>query len=309
MTVPNIGNPHRRLARLSSECLSECSCPIFQIDTQEDADRLVDCPTINGTLLFGETASGKITFPNAKIISRITAQYNNFLTAIESPKVESIEQIYIRNCSELTSLQFPSLRTYGSIGLDQLSKLQTVSLSSDSLQPRDDLPISIAISKTLITSLKDWIPSLPSNITELEVEDNPQLNEIDVANIYIAGWMAIKNNGPSLKLNFSNLSEAMGIDLSNVQLEEFPVLRNVSEYLNITGISNSKLNFPKLNQVSVNVEIVGNRNLTTLTMPNLTNVDFNLSISDNPSLEINEESLGGLRYVGGEVIINARLSG
>lgn len=249
------------------------------IQNAGDATAMASCKTFTGNIAIATDTSDDLSFDGME-------RLNGDLIGVEAPNVKRISanklnqidgEMYLMGLTRLYTLEFPSLKSVGSLRWNALPVLNTLGFTAEVTQAK-----SIYIENTALRSL-DGI-----NLAEAEtvfIANNGFITSVDMDLGNVTNALTFANNNEALAINLPNLTWASNLTFRFVGSLEMPLLKTLNGSLGL--YNNGFLNFsaPSLTKVGDALAIVANEQLNNLTFPLLTTVSANIQIANNSKIE------------------------
>lgn len=272
---------------------------------------------ILGDVIIGSNFSGSLDLGNFYFIDgTLSATDNGNFTGITGSNLTlfgtGLGGLHLQNLSSFNNLDLPALNSSEELFLSLLPELDHLSLPSFNFNDALDFDLDFTVNSTGISEF-NGLENL-SRMSSITITNNPNLTKVDFGSVTDLTYnLTVFNNGPGLALNFSGLSTASSIKLSNVDsinLGHFSLAEYGIELTNNTFIT---IDTGELQVLGLNGFLCrDNANLASLQMSSLWN-DYDsqsspIQIYNNPKLVITESSFGMLAYAG-NITINATING
>ncbi|KAK6515085.1 hypothetical protein TWF506_007434 [Arthrobotrys conoides] len=276
------------ITRVSSQTFN-CTAELQTVNSQSDLDELSNCGTLSGSLSLGRDIVNATINGIQTIRGAFRIPYGAKVQRVEAPDLAFIGGImHLNGALNLTFLNMPSLANVGSIRFEDLPRLRTLGFGSQVGSLNDEFTsIQLVVWDTAIESLKDIIYQ---KIETVQINENPNLMDINLPIKNITGVFAVRENGEGTKVSLPYLESAGYVSM---------------------GAAVGEVNLPNLTWVETSV-VISSRSLKTLEFPNLVNIgkervstntrQASLEISRSPNLT--EISFPKLEYIMSDLRIN-----
>lgn len=302
---------------------TSCASSTFTINSAAEASALADCSTLVGDVIIGpEIQQVNISGPT-QIDGDVIMENSYGTISFSSSTLTTIAGVLgLKNITVLSTLSMPALTSVGSIHLESLPALNTLTFES-----RITKAENISVIDTFLSSI-EGIGS--SHTDEVRITDNRRLRKLDLSIRNITGHLTVQLNGARTEILFSDLVVAKALTINNVTSFEAPRLKAIeglaqfdSNYFNsssfavpllttIDGLASfddsqfTSLNIPSLENCG-GLVITNSPNLTDIDLPALKTVSGQLKMTNNTMLEV-VNGLEGLTTVLTDIKVRGLLS-
>jgi hypothetical protein len=265
----------------------------IRIRSQSDLDSYNTCEDIDGDVEIDSSVAGDLTLNGVqRIKGALTSSGAANVTTFNAPLLETIDkEFHFEGLVGVTSLQFPELKSVGSLNFEALPLLQTLGFTSGVTKAG-----SVSIVNTGLTTL-DGI-SLNS-VGSFIITDNTQLETVDVNNLKNAtNLINFAGNYHELEISLPNLAHGTNLTIRNVSSVSIPSLTKLEGQLGFWGNTFSSLAAPNLTETG-DLVFEDNERLSNLSLPALETVNGGFLITRND--ELNTISFPKLATVTGAI--------
>jgi hypothetical protein len=265
----------------------------IRIRSQSDLDSYNTCEDIDGDVEIASSVAGDLTLNGVqRIKGALTSSGAANVTTFNAPLLETIDkEFHFEGLVGVTSLQFPELKSVGSLNFEALPLLQTLGFTSGVTKAG-----SVSIVNTGLTTL-DGI-SLNS-VGSFIITDNTQLETVDVNNLKNAtNLINFAGNYHELEISLPNLAHGTNLTIRNVSSVSIPSLTKLEGQLGFWGNTFSSLAAPNLTETG-DLVFEDNERLSNLSLPALETVNGGFLITRND--ELNTISFPKLATVTGAI--------
>lgn len=225
-------------------------------------------------------------------------------TALSMPKLQTISGgITVKNCPSTLSLNFPALRNYTDLTLDQVDDI-TEQLNSPSSPIYDAMTGSLEVNLCNLTSI---IRTAGGSLGGFNAQMSQRLTNVTMNSIHsMTGSLSVQNC-PGISLNFANISSLSSATLRQIGSIDMPMLNNISGDFQFDSNDDLEdLVLQKLTTVgsgnSGDFMITNNPNLSHIDVRHLKSVDGTLTLSNDGALG-DLSSFGRVQNVGKDLIL------
>ncbi|OMJ10731.1 Protein ecm33 [Smittium culicis] len=288
---------------LASYVAGQCNNSIT-INSQGDATSLSSCSTFTGDITANAISVDSLDFSGITQVKGSITISNSFnLKNINFPSLKSVSGSFtLLNNTQVISLNTAQLSSCGNFIISNNPNLRTLTVNS----------ISTVGGFSIINTSVDSISGLSfKNATYIDVSANSYLNKIDFSNLTnINGFINIADNDSGSTANFPNLISIGGNStfrgLSSLNVSNVTTL---SDTFNLNGNSFTSFSLDKLSNVSKDITIFSNPQLSSFKIPLLTSIDGGIQIrQNNLLLSIDQDAFPNLATVKGGVDINGTMT-
>lgn len=258
--------------------VTSCVSSTFTLNSVADATALADCSSLVGDVLVGPG------FPNIDMsgpthISGDLILENNWdVTSLESSSLITITgALVLTNLTLLSTLEMPALTSIGSIQFQSLPALTDLNFTSG-ITTVD----SISIADTFLSSLNSI---RPPSVGELRITDNRRLMYLSLPVRNVTRDLTVRRNGAYLGIYLPFVALAKQMNISQVSSFGAPQLETIEEFAQFDDNHFTSLTAPALENCG-DLIIANGVNLTNISLPSLTTVRGQLSITNNTMLAV-----------------------
>lgn len=264
-------------ASAATSTSSQCSQATATVASAADATSLASCTTFTGVIEVANTTSGVLSLDG---IQQIQGSLNvtgaTLLTSLTAGDLNSISDVMtLDDLTVLSTLEFPVLKTIGTIAWNTLPALQSLTFT-DTVNTCS----SVTIQDTQLSSL-DGINL--DTVATFVINNNRFLKTISTQVANITDSLDIDSNGEDLAIEFPNLIWAGNLTFKNTSSVTMQSLASVNNTLGFYENFFESIMAPNLTSVGGTLTIVANPSLTNVTMNALTSVG-GLLIANNTEL-------------------------
>jgi hypothetical protein len=220
------------------------------------------------------------------------------------PKLRTISGgITIKNCPNTLSLNFPALRNYTDLTLDEVDDI-TDQLNSPSSPIYDAMTGSLVVNLCNLTSI---VRTAGGSLGGFNAQMSQQLTNVTMNSIdSITGSLTVENC-PGISLNFANVSSLSSAKLRQIASIDMSMLKNVNGDFQFDSNDDLEgLVLKKLTTVgsgnSGDFMITNNPNLSHIDVRHLKSVDGTLTLSNDGALG-DLSSFGRVQNVGKDLTL------
>ena len=249
------------------------------ISSQADATGLASCKTVKGSVVVSKDVAGDFSLSGPQSITGdFSIENNSKINSVSSDTLEEIggefklvkttqlNSISLPKLTSVTTLTWQSIGNPSEMGINQLNKVDAVTISDSHLRNID--PINV------------------TTIKSMNLDNNQFITKYEPAIKEISGDLNIHANGLDMEVSFPNLIWAMNLAVSDVSKITFPSLQTVNGSARFDDNKFDSFTFPNLTSTkSGDISFVGNENMKNLTFPQLTQIGGGLLIANNTALE------------------------
>lgn len=284
----------------TSTTASQCSQATATISSQADASSLASCPTFTGDIVVDPSIGTSLTLDGIQQIEgSLTVSNAVNLTTLSASDLNSISgTMMLNDLTVLSTLQFPVLKTIGTINFQTLPALQSLTFT-DVVNTCS----SITISDTQLSSL-DGINL--DTVGVFDINNNFFLKTISTQVANITDFLEISSNGANLVVEFPNLIWAGNLTFKNTSSVTMQSLATINNTLGFIENSFESVFAPNLTSVGGTLTFVANSALSNITMDSLTTVG-SLEIANNSAL-ITINGFENLKTVSGSLDVTGNYS-
>ncbi|KAH8602169.1 hypothetical protein B0O99DRAFT_707816 [Bisporella sp. PMI_857] len=283
---------------------SACSTATATINSPADAAQYTGCSTLRNVVI-GSTASQSISINGPQqITGTLSSESAGQLTSLSSTTIGAIGNFQLFNLTLLSSLNFGSLTSVGTIDWSALPALSALSFPQ-SVQNAS----SVVITNTFLSTL-DGINL--KTVGLLDINNNNRLTKFETQVASITQGINIAANGKSLAISFPNLLYANNATFRDVKSITTPSLQSINGSLIFVNNYFTTYSAPNLTNVGDfankdgSLAFVGNTALTNITFPGITSVGGGIQVANNSALQT--VSFPALTQVGGAIDITGNFS-
>jgi hypothetical protein len=266
------------LAAATAVSAKTCTQATITITEAAQATNL-GCDVVSGTLLVEDPALSEVNLDGPKQVGSIVVSNASSLVRMSSSTINSIgDNFDLKDLNKLSSLDFPALRSVGSIDWQSLNQLPGVTFGSEGVTKVK----SIKISDTFISSLNGLNVA---SVDELDINNNHKLVEWNSDLVNVTTSLKLQNNGAgSMIVNMPKLKTVKSLEVRNVQEFNVGALTQIN---NLRFEENDKMEtFAAPNVTTVDeISITDCEQLTNVTFPKVTSMAGALTIQNNTALE------------------------
>jgi len=264
-------------AATSTSTASGCSQPTLTIDSQAAASSIASCTTFTGDIVVDPSVGATLALDGIQqLTGSLTVNGATNMTTLSAADMNAISgTMMLNDLTVLSSLQFPVLKSIGTINWVTLPALQSLTFS-DTVDQCD----SVTISDTQLSSLE----GIDLNtVQQFIISENRFLKTINTRVANITGSLDIGSNGEDLAVEFPNLLWAGNMTFRNTSSVTMQSLANVTGFLFFGENFFSGLSAPNLTLVEDVLTFVANPSLSNISLNALTTVG-GLEIANNTDL-------------------------
>lgn len=202
-------------------------------------------------------------------------------TQIQSLSADSLETIggtfSLDNLPELSALSFQKLTAVDSIVWNDLNALSVLSFDA-------------GVSKVASLNIQNTGLGSIVGITHFKTVDtvfvahNPSLQDIELLLENFTTSVIVKDNSPSLSLNFPSLLWTFNLTASDCKSVYMPKLSAVNGSIGLTGNSFTDFALPKLESLGGSLTFQSNPDLVNISLPALKQVGGGFLVNNNTGL-------------------------
>ena len=249
------------------------------VNSQADATGLANCKTVKGSVVVTKDVAGDFQLSGPQIITGdLKIEDNSKINNIASDTLEQIggefkiskttqlNSINMRKLSQVNKLTWQSIGNPTEMGIDQLNKVDEVTISDTKLRSIDAINVT--------------------SISSMNLDNNQFITKYEPAIKEIKKDLNIHANGLDMEVSFPNLVWALNLAVSDVSKISFPSLAVVNGSARFDDNKFDSFSFPNLTSTTNgDISFVGNENMQNLTFPKLTKIGGGLLIANNTALE------------------------
>lgn len=265
-------------AASSTTTASQCS-QTTTITAAADATALATaCPTFTGDIAFATAIGNTLALDGLEVLDgSLIVQDLVELSSLSSGSLTTVTgTMNLLDLTVLSTLQFPKLKTIGTINWTTLPALQQLTFTNVV-----DTCSSMTISDTQLSSL-DGINL--ATVATIEINNNRNLKIISTQVANITNSLDITSNGKNLAVEFPNLIWAGNMTFRNCSSITLNSLAAINNTLGFYENYFESLVAPNLTTVGGELAFVANPSLNNITMDALTKVG-GLQIANNSALD------------------------
>jgi aspartate 1-decarboxylase len=277
---------------------STCKQTQATINSTADATTLASsCTTFTGNIVIGTGATGAIDLTGiTQLKGDLVAEDNEALTAITSNLNAISGAFRLHNLIGLSTLQFESLKSVGSIDWATLSQLDTLTFGTPGITTAS----SIVIGDTFLSSL-DGIDV--TSLDVLNINNCHRLQTLDLPLTNLSTTFDLQANGAAnnLKVTLNDLTWIANMSVQDTAQFLVPALEVVNGSIRFDNNLFESFTAPNLTSVQTgDISFVSNNGLTNISFPELTSMGGGLLIANNTKL-IDIDGFNELKTVGGAI--------
>lgn len=250
---------------------------------------------------FNASASVTVLFPDVVFyVGQFVVNNNNALLSVSFPVLHDItSSLSCGNCLNLTTLNFPALRTVGGgSGIDMFGN-PLVSINFNSLVTSNG---QAAFNSSSLTSV-----SLPKLTTtgSFDIANNTHIASFSVPSLVTGGNLNLDNITPLTTASFPALTSCSDLLLNgSSSLTSFsaPNLQTIGGVTNMSGTALTSLSLPSLTSTG-DMWTINSTPITSISLPAFTTFGFNIDWSLNTSL-VSVDMGGAFFFDGMSVLLN-----
>lgn len=271
------------------------------IQNQGDASAIASCKTFSGNIAVKTDVAGVIALDGVQVIDgNVAVQDNEKLQQLSADSLEEITgDLIVKEAPELNAVNFPKIKSVGSIEFVGLPALQNLGFDAE-IEQAD----RIRIENTNLQSLEGI------NIETVEtmfIANNKYIQQIDMQLGNVSDALTLSTNNPRVNVTFSNMIWAANLTFRNCSSVDLPSLESVNRTFSLIGNVFESFSSPNLTTVGGALVVSNNVELTNISFPQLTKVGFNVEIANNTKLrEI--EAFPKLQKISGALDMNGNMS-
>jgi aspartate 1-decarboxylase len=277
---------------------STCKQTQVTINSTADATTLASsCKTFTGDIVIGKGATGSIDFTGlSQLKGDFIAEDNEALTSISGDLNAISGTFRLHNLIGLSTLQFESLSSVGSIDWATLSQLDTLTFGTPGITTAS----SIVIGDTFLSSLEGIDVT---SLDVLNINNCHRLQTMDLPLANLSSTFDLQANGAAnnLKVTLNNLKWIANMSVQDTAQFLVPALETVNGSIRFDNNLFETFTAPNLTSVqSGDISFVSNNALTNISFPELTSMGGGLLIANNTKLD-DIDGFNQLKTVGGAI--------
>lgn len=282
--------------RRSANTNSTAACSISgttTIQNQGDATAFASCTgTFSGSIAIATSTTEDISIPGIRVLSgNLIASNNANLKQIGATDMEQLNgDMQLDTLQRLNAVSFPKLKKVNSIKWNALPNLGQIGFTA-SVEEANVLDIQN-------TGLKSLAGINIQKAKSIKVFNNDYINEIKMQLGNVSDTLDLSNNNKAVVVELPNLIWANNLNFRACGSVSLPSLEKLNGSFGLYNSGMESFAAPNLTTVGKSLAIIGNDQLSNISLPLVTKVSDDLRFANNSAL-LEVDGLPSLESVGG----------
>jgi hypothetical protein len=273
-----------------------CNNATTTLHNTADALALAACKTFTGDVVIATEYAPTVLLNGVEeVIGSVILANNSQVTTAAADSLKSVtNDVVLDTLPLLANISLPMWSSVNTLILNKIPAPNALNMQT-TVQQVTNLYITDTTLETLFGLLLQ-----SAQMDNLQITGNKYLSNCWFGVGNVTQQVTILDNSGTMALTLPNLTYAYNINISNASSVDIPLLKSVSQSLDISWNTFQNLSLPNLSYVGQEVNIANNAEMTELALDDLVNVQGGFSLVSNAQLE----DLGGLsrlNYIGGNL--------